>query len=420
VAVTIDRQRLVRLLGTDELAWLVERVRLRLELGRPLDVSVTLAESTAGQRAAVHRLLGRRQQSGRALTVPLPAVDDVLRRSGACPEGLAAAVILLAGDVTERSVAAATAERAWSEAVAEIVAAVAARPELRPWWERLQATGLLRRLAGAPETAATLSAQLAEAIRRLPADGVPVGRFAADLTGDSHALDDDRPLSTLVLSLARALTGGPDGTGIAWRREVLASVGLLRDDLSTTVLSLGLPGDTATATGRALGEMGRAGQPMVLTMRQLVRDPPMPDLRGRTVSVAENPVVISAAADRLGAASPALVCTNGQPSVAVLHLLRLVVTAGATLRYHGDFDWGGVRIGNVVFGRLPVLPWRFDAACYSAAVSAGIGRELAGRPVAASWDETLADRMARCRIRVDEELVLDDLLADLAETDRPR
>jgi hypothetical protein len=114
VAVTIDRQRLVRLLGTDELAWLVERVRLRLELGRPLDVSVTLAESTAGQRAAVHRLLGRRPQPGRALTVPLPAVDDVLRRSGACPEGLAAAVILLTGDVTERSVAAATAERAWS------------------------------------------------------------------------------------------------------------------------------------------------------------------------------------------------------------------------------------------------------------------------------------------------------------------
>ena len=81
--------------------------------------------------------------------------------------------------------------------------------------------------------------------------------------------------------------------------------------------------------------------------------------------------VVISAADRLGAACPALVCTNGQPGVAVLHLLRLVVAAGATLRYHGDFDWGGVRIGNVVFGRVPVLPWRFDAAGYCAAVSAG-------------------------------------------------
>jgi hypothetical protein len=48
-------------------------------------------------------------------------------------------------------------------------------------------------------------------------------------------------------------------------------------------------------------------------------------------------------------------------------------------------------------------------------VTAGLGRELAGKPVVASWDPELTVEMARMRVRVDEELVLDDLLADLAD-----
>ena len=107
-------------------------------------------------------------------------------------------------------------------------------------------------------------------------------------------------------------------------------------------------------------------------------------------------------------------CTGGQPGAAVVQLLRLVVLAGAVVRFHGDFDWGGLRIGNVVTERVPARPWRFDAAAYRDLVRAGLGRELAGTPVAAGWDPDLAAEMRRSRRRVDEELVLDDLLADLA------
>ncbi|MGW6204414.1 TIGR02679 domain-containing protein [Streptomyces sp. NPDC055089] len=58
--------------------------------------------------------------------------------------------------------------------------------------------------------------------------------FAARVLGWAHALDDGTPLATLTLSGAPALTGFHDGQGAEWRREAWASVGLLRDELSST------------------------------------------------------------------------------------------------------------------------------------------------------------------------------------------
>lgn len=63
--------------------------------------------------------------------------------------------------------------------------------------------------------------------------------FAADTLGSAHALDDGTPLATIALSGVRALTGHPDGAGAAWRRAAWAPAGLLRDDVSSTVLDWG-------------------------------------------------------------------------------------------------------------------------------------------------------------------------------------
>ncbi|MFL6130801.1 MAG: TIGR02679 family protein [Mycobacteriales bacterium] len=409
----MDRERLERLLGTEELRWLVERARWRLERGRGLDGSVTLAGASPEQRAAVQRLLGRRPGPGSAVTVSLPAVDEMLRRSGASPCGLAAAVVALTGEVLDLPAGAAAAEAAWERAVEPLAGSVAGRPELAGWLERLVATGLLRRVAGSPDVAAGLCRQLAVVISRWPAGGVPLGRFAAEVAGgDSHALDDDRPLATLALSAARTVGGLPAGSGAVWRREVWASVGVLRNELSSTVLTLGLPGDAATATGAALGAWRDAGQPVLLTLRQVVRDPPR--VAVPAVHVCENPVVVAAAADRLGGRCGPLVCTAGQPGTAAIRLLTLLSRSGAALRFHGDFDWGGLRIGNLLAERLPVGPWRYGAGDYRRLVAAGLGRELPGKPVVASWDPDLTREMADLRVRVDEELVLDDLIADLA------
>ena len=411
----VDRTRLERLLGGPDTAWLVDRLRRRVELGKPLDTAVTLSGATPAQREAAGRVLGRRPRPGSSLTISLPELDRVLRRSGVSPDGLQPAVAALHGPIVVRSVAAAEIEGRWVEVFAPLTdVAAAGRPELAAWYERLRRSGLVRRLAGAPEAARALLTDLATVVAAMPASGEQLARFAARVTSDAHALDDDRPLATLALGAARALRDLPAGNGAEWRREVWASVGLLRDELSTTVLTSGLPGDAVSFAGRALNAWQEAGQPVSLTLRQLVRDPPALRLGGVTVSVCEGPVVISAAADELGASCRPLVCTSGQPGTAAVHLLRLLSAAGARLRYHGDFDWGGVRIAGGLFRKFTMTPWRYDTAAYQAAVTAGFGRQLTGSPVDAPWDPQLASAMRAHNVRIDEELVLADLVGDLA------
>jgi uncharacterized protein (TIGR02679 family) len=152
----------------------------------------------------------------------------------------------------------------------------------------------------------------------------------------------------------------------------------------------------------------------VLTLRQL-RQPPRLRSTGTNISICENPVVTAEAADRLGTAAQLLVCVGGQPGAAAMTLLRNLAEQGAQLRYHGDFDWGGLRIGNVVFGRLPVVPWRFDSAAYLRAIDTGAGRGLSGEPTTCRWEPELGCAMQRAGFAVEEEHVIGDLLDDLVQ-----
>ena len=414
-----DPSRLHRLLGTPDLAWLLDRTRRRMEFGRDLGGSVINSAPTESERAAAARLLGRPLRPARSLSVSLPAVDRILRESGACPDGLAAAVVELTGPVTIRRDTQAARERVWRDAFAPLAAAILTHPELEPWYEDLRARGLVTRIAsGNPETAAPILADLAKVLSALPAEDEALSTFSARILGDAHALDDDRPLSALSLSAARALTGGEPGSSAQWRRETWAAVGLLKDDLSSQVLVLGLPGDTDTATGRALAALHAAGQPAVLTLRQLVRDAPEPLPPGTRVFACENPSVIAAAADRFGKECPPLVCVGGQPSAAAVKLLSLLTHAGAVLHYHGDFDWGGLRIAEGLRAKVAWQPWRFDTGAYQAALVAyPTTTRLPSPPTAPAvpWDPDLPAAMIRAGRRIEEELVLPDLLADLAK-----
>ncbi|MDP8930386.1 MAG: TIGR02679 family protein, partial [Actinomycetota bacterium] len=230
-----------------------------------------------------------------------------------------------------------------------------------------------------------------------------------------HALDDDRATTTLVLKgLQRRSSGGagrgPLPTGED-RRALWAEAGVLREELAAPVLVLNLPADGDSLCDQTLRAHARTGEPARLTLRQLVRQPPrLTPLRAATVHVCENPAVVSAAAEQLAERSRPLVCVEGQPSSAAQTLLRRLREAGAELTHHGDFDWGGLRIANLLSRRYGAGPWRFHTGAYLAAPG---GPTLSGRPVAAVWDRDLAPAMRARGIAVHEEQVLDDLLADL-------
>ncbi|MDX6758074.1 TIGR02679 family protein [Streptomyces sp. F8] len=404
----VDEERLSRLLGGADLAWLVERARRRLERGQPLTGAVSLAAPSPAERAAAGRLLGRTPGAGRALTVRLDAVDAVLVGSGISPGGLKAAMAVLTRGIVPLDEVRRAEDQAWAEACEPLTLLAEDRPRYAPWAARVRSDGLVRRLARTPAAARPLLAQTVRVLRELPVTPPrSLAVFAADVLGSAHALDDGTPVATLALSGARALTGHPGGAGAAWRRAAWASAGLLRDDVSSTVLTLNLRGTPA------LDWMADAGEPCVLTLRQLAHRPP--HTAPRVIHVCENPAVLSAAAEEHGPDARPLVCVQGQPSAAALTLLARLHELGAVLRYHGDFDWGGLRIATTLSGHVPWRPWRYTADDYRAALaSAGPGlRPLDGKPAPSPWDPDLALALAEHALRVEEEAVLDVLLTDL-------
>lgn len=416
---TADLARLRRLLGGPDTGWLVERVRDRMSAGRPLDTAAVLAAATAEQRRAIELLLGRRLRAGRSLSVPLAEVDRVLRESLACPDGLAAAVVALTGPVTDRRAEAAADADAWRAAFAALDGSCD-RSELADWRAAVESTGLLKRLAsGNSRTARQLADQAARVLPELPADpaaAVTLPVLAARCLSDAHALDEGRPVTALVRSAVRALAGLPPDAiaGAEGRRALWAAVGVATDDLSSRVLTLGLPGADRGTTGRILAAARDGGEPCVLTLRQLARGDCILGSAGLPVRVCENPAVVAAAASALGPDCPPLVCVEGNVSVAARTLLGRLVGSGSRLAYHGDFDWGGVRIAADVL-RLPgAVPWRYDTTAYLAAVERGLGSPLTtGAPSATPWDPPLREAIERHRTRVEEELLLDELLTDL-------
>lgn len=460
-----DRDTLRRALGTPDLAWLLARMRTRLESTGQLTGTVTKPQASAGERAAAARLLNRPVRAGQSASVSLDALDDMLRRSGLWPDGLAAAVVALTGTVVD-PVERAGERDAW-QAAANTLRRLG-RPELSGWADRVIRTGALRRAAPTAASAQMLATQLAVVAGALPASGESLGGFAARTLHDAHALDADTPLGTLAVGLASALgaaaletesapapagrpapdmpntaaatgatssvtdarRGSVPGAGprtsptdaaaesARWRREAWQSVGVILDELTSSVLVLGLPGGSVSPTARALAALGEVGQPVVLTLRQLLTDDlgAMPPV----VFVCENPAIVAAAADALGPRSAALVCLNGQPGAATILLLEALAAGGSELRYHGDFDWSGISVARALAERVTWTPWRYCATDYAAACAALTGLPsllmlpgVNAQSVETAWDADLAEAMAAVGLGVDEELVLPDLLADL-------
>jgi uncharacterized protein (TIGR02679 family) len=414
----VDHERLNRLLGTAELAWVIDRARRRMERGEPLDATVTRSSASAAERDAVAALLGRPLRLARGLSVPLGEIDALLRRAGIHDGGLAGAVATLTGPVVVRADAAAVEALAWADAFAPLEETLDGRPELLGWLAQVRSTGLVRRLAGgSPAAGAELLSGLSRVVAALPCEPAEsLAAFAARVLGRAHALDDGVPLGTLALGAARALSGlaapEPGEYPSEARRETWSAVGVLCDELSSVVLTLGLVGDGST-TGGMLTAARAGGEPVWLTLRQLVRSPPT--WQGvEQVLIVENPSVLALAADRLGPSCPPLVSTHGQPRAAAMVLLRALADAGVRLRHHGDFDWPGIVIGNLLHRRLPVEAWRFDADTYRTVSSAHPHTApLSGTPVAASWDPGLTEAMARTGRQIEEELVAADLLDSL-------
>ncbi|MGI9120029.1 MAG: TIGR02679 family protein [Acidimicrobiales bacterium] len=369
------------------------------------------------ERRALAGLLGRPVRPGTgSVAVGLGLLDGVVRRAG---DGwdLPGVVEAAAGPLPDRAGVAGARSAAIAGALASARACGPNASWFEPWLEELAADGTLARLDHRGELG--LAGTAASILARLPADGVPLPVLAAQATGDTKALSRGT-LPSLVLRGLASASGEPRPTGAAERRDRWEAAGVVADDLSSQVLVLNLPAAAAAGSSplaRWLAEAAGEGLPFRVTLHQLTRSPLAVAGLCR-VYVCENPAVLRAAAERLGAGASPLVCTEGRPSVACTRLLTTVTSGGGTLAYHGDFDWPGLGIAAAVLARPGAESWRFGAHDYRSALAAppasiGGRRRLAGPPAASPWDPALAEAMADAGEVVYEEDVLEALLIDL-------
>lgn len=394
------------LLGGAGLAPLVDRIDHRIRRGRSLTGSVTLSTTDPEVRAAVAALLGRPMGAGASTSVRLEEVERIVQETGAAPD-LRTAVVLLRGPVLVAAEEAAAERARWERVTAPLAGYAAEHPDMAFLRDL---TGRLRAGGRSPATAAELVDDLLRVLRGLPAQGQTLSAFSAQQLDSSHALDRG-PLRSLVEAVLDEMLR--DELGVRERPTLdvdrWAMVGIAPDPAASSVLVHALRFDRSEPAGRALDDLAAQGGPHLVTLGMLHN--------GATgvadeVFVCENPTVVAAAAERFGASCRPIVSVRGQPSAAAQRLLLQLARVGVRLRYHGDFDWGGIRIANRVMGITSAEPWRFRTEDLAAADLPGA--LLAGTRVEARWDPGLADAIEARGMRLEEEQVLETLLGDLA------
>jgi uncharacterized protein (TIGR02679 family) len=417
-------ERLKRLLGGTELASLRLRMRRyfeRVDNGAAGDI-LRLTQLNATEHEVLTLLTGRPSRPSRSVQIDVRQLDTSLFNAGIA-DSLRTALELIDGPIVNRTVYRNSLQAQWNSVLSLSHCHIA----LSGWLQAPAAIRLLKRLSRQDPTAARRLLERADIVlRRLPTDGVPLSQLAAETLGNAHALDSGEPTATIILAAWRHLENRND-PGVTSSeddnddpqnnlrpldervRDIWARAGVLINELARPVLLLNLP-----VAGNGV-VTGISGEPGYLSLRRLLRMPPAWAVNGVTVFVCENPNLVAIAADRLGANSAPLVCTDGMPAAAQRTLLTQLKHTGARLMYHGDFDWPGLQIGNHMMHTWQAQPWRFGAMDYEAAVtSAPLARHnLSNACVAASWDTDLKPIMQRCGIAIAEEAVAASLIEDL-------
>jgi uncharacterized protein (TIGR02679 family) len=417
--------RLERLLGGAELAPLRLRMRRyfeRVDNGTAGDI-LRLNQLSAIEHETLSLLTGGPSRLSQSAQIDVTHLDAVLIEAGIA-SSLRNALELIDGPIMNRTTHRMSIQAQWDN----VTSCGQWHVALMDWLQTSTAIRLLKRLTR-QDTA--LAQQLLEradiVLRRLPADGVPLSQLAAETLGNAHALDRSEPTATIILTAWRRQESRNTSGVNPWEdddeqndvqlpdervRDIWARAGVLVNELARPALFLNLPvADHDTI-------MGSLGEPGYLSLRRLLRTPPVWAVNGVTVFVCENPNLVAIASDRLGVASAPLVCTDGMPAAAQRTLLIQLAHAGARLMYHGDFDWPGLQIGNHMMRTWKVQPWRFSVEDYEAAAKNApyMRHNLSGACVTASWDMSLMLAMQRHGIVIAEEAVTGSLLEDLHQT----
>ena len=312
-------------------------------IGRPLQITLTSAErDQVGRLLGMTWVLSGRQVSMKVLATAIESIDSdldaLLTEAGGALRDLPA----------ERAARRHDADRERALAACALTAAGVPAEVTKSW--------LIRR--GLPRAGSghllELTERCGQVWRNLPGPSgstVLLTVLAAEALGDPHALDRGSAVAAGVL---RLLGVGMPATAEDWR-AAWEEAGVVCDPVSSRVLVLNLVLRGDAAACRLTAAAGP--EPLWLTWRSLSGSF---DCEARHVHVCENPSVVIAAADQLGADALPLVCTNGRPSAAVRRLISELAACGVTIHARADDDAAGREIIAALRAAIPSMRlWRY-------------------------------------------------------------
>ena len=404
---------LVSLLRSESCKPLLGRLRKRAERGKPFTGTLQLPGLSEAERQAVADLTGQTSRGGR-VSINVAAFEQLIRNTGRFAS-LLRLIEAAVGDSIENKRAVHERHAAEWRQLWEWAASRAENDSARQrWLNELRQTGWLKaRSRRDHHVAMQMLTTAFELLEQLPCRGIPLPVFAACHLNDAHALDLNRDLSRLVCRGIAATQNLATPVKRSELRRTWESVGIVPDELSVTVLALNLPVIGDSLTDHVLRAHAKLGEPCRLTFRQLrVSAPTIQTANQSPLFVCENPSIVASAADRLGSKCQPLICVEGQPNLAAYKLLQMAMSRGWKIFYHGDFDWGGIRIANWIYKHLGFSPWRFDASHYRGFPRKH--RKLIPPKSAALWDPELSAAMTSDGHVGEEEQVIEQLVQDLS------
>lgn len=257
-------------------------------------------------------------------------------------------------------------------------------------------------------------------LERHPEERLRLAVLSAHATSDPHALDSNTLSGKIFLHLLSERTGLGFPSGAEKRAALYYDCGILCDSISSSVTQVGVRLYTDTEEHPAYRAFRLRNEAGTLTLTNLASVMSADSPSGKAYLV-ENQMVFSQLCDQAAHFHSSLICTSGQPTVAVIRLLDMLAAAGTGLFYSGDFDGKGLSIALQLLTRYPnhLHLWHMAATDYArccsdvrlSEASLALLRTCANTVLAPT-----AEAIGRNGYDGYQELLLPELQADLIDT----
>lgn len=244
--------------------------------------------------------------------------------------------------------------------------------------------------------------------------------FAADISGNPHYFDRGSVGGTLLIHGICCMEGAELPANAHSWRELLQSVGIVPDNVSSLVHACGLRLKTKEGWHPAYEAFCERKEPCVITMENMrgIREAQPLETR---VYIVENEMVFTHLIHHLQDRQYTLLCTSGQPRSVVQLLIPMILKSGAQIYYSGDIDPDGIRIADRLWQKFGagIQIWRMSPEDYE--------KSCSGESIGASGSSKLehirhpqlkrtAEAVKERRLAGYQENIRQELLRDIKES----